>query len=262
MAVAFSRTCDAETLKPRVLVLTDISAWETDDHESLIRFLAHADLFEIEGLVITTGYSIKTLEKSPERGFIDIARGVVDAYDRDLPNLMKRSSQSGQAADDARQSIGYWPSADYLRERTVLGSLNRGKAFIGDNNDSPGSDLIIRLADQHDPRPLWITVWGGGNTLAQSVYRVRKDRTEDQFRTFLGKLRVYVITDQDRNYHGDGLDVSSHGWIYQQIGNDLRFLRDKSPTTIRASRQIRFLPTPPASDSMSFAKSPTTARIP
>ncbi|WP_220498144.1 DUF1593 domain-containing protein [Stieleria mannarensis] len=227
MAVAFTRTCDAESLKPRVLVLTDISTWETDDHESLIRLLAHADLFEIEGLVITTGYSIKTLEKSPERGFIDIARGVVDAYDRDLPNLMKRSAQSGHAADDARQPIGYWPSADYLRERTVLGSLNRGKAFIGDDNDSPGSDLIIRLADQEDPRPLWITVWGGGNTLAQAIYRVQKDRAEDQYRAFLGKLRVYAITDQDRNYRGEGLEVSSHGWIDQQTGDDLRFLWDE-----------------------------------
>ena len=37
----------AAPLKPRLVVLTDTSTWETDDHESLIRFLAHADMFEI-----------------------------------------------------------------------------------------------------------------------------------------------------------------------------------------------------------------------
>ena len=84
----------AAPLKPRVVVLTDISTWETDDHESLIRFLAHADMFEIEGLVISTGYSIKTLTKSPEKDFIQIARGVVDAYEKDLPNLMKAAADA------------------------------------------------------------------------------------------------------------------------------------------------------------------------
>jgi hypothetical protein len=40
---------------------------------------------------------------------------------------------------------------------------------VGEGNDSPGSQLITKLADEQDDRPLWITVWGGGNTLAQAV---------------------------------------------------------------------------------------------
>ena len=51
LSLAISASSLAAPLKPRVVVLTDISTWETDDHESLIRFLAHADMFEIEGLV-------------------------------------------------------------------------------------------------------------------------------------------------------------------------------------------------------------------
>lgn len=213
--------------KPRVVVLTDISTWETDDHESLIRFLAHADLFEIEALIISTGYSIGTLTKSPEKEFIHLAHGVVDAYEKDLPNLMKRSSQEGHTFDDAKQEIGYWPSPAYLRERTMFGSLNRGIKFIGDDNDSPGSEMIIKLADEDDPRPLWITIWGGGNTLAQSIYRVKKDRSPEQYKSFLHKLRAYAITDQDRSYRGEGYEISSHGWIYEQTGNDLRFIWDE-----------------------------------
>jgi len=214
--------------KPRIVVLTDISTWETDDHESLIRFVAHADMFEIEGLIISTGYSIKTLTKSPEKDFINIAHGVVNAYEKDLPNLMKRSQQVGHKFDGAKQKIGYWPSPQYLRDRTMFGSLNRGKQFIGDDNDSLGSDLIIKLADDDDPRPLWVTVWGGGNTVAQSIYRVKKDRTAEQFKAFLRKIRIYTITDQDRHYRGEGLDVSAHGWIREQAGNDLLFIWDES----------------------------------
>ncbi|MBN2443032.1 MAG: DUF1593 domain-containing protein [Spirochaetales bacterium] len=45
-------------LKPRIVVITDISTWETDDNESLIRLLVQADMFEIEGLIFSTGYSV------------------------------------------------------------------------------------------------------------------------------------------------------------------------------------------------------------
>jgi hypothetical protein len=228
LSLAISSSSLAAPLKPRVVVLTDISTWETDDHESLIRFLAHADMFEIEGLVISTGYSIKTLTKSPEKDFINIAHGAVNAYEQDLPNLMKRSNQVGHKFDGAKQEIGHWPSPKYLRDRTMFGSLNRGKKFIGEDNDSPGSDLIIKLADEDDPRPLWVTVWGGGNTIAQSIYRVKKDRNAEQFKTFLHKIRVYAITDQDRHYRGEGLEVSAHGWIREQTGSDLLFIWDES----------------------------------
>jgi hypothetical protein len=39
--------------KSRIFVLTDISN-EPDDQESLVRLLAHADLYNVEGLVATT----------------------------------------------------------------------------------------------------------------------------------------------------------------------------------------------------------------
>ena len=218
----------AAPLKPRVVVLTDISTWETDDHESLIRLLVHADMFEIEALILSTGYSIDTLNDPTKSGFINLIHGAVDAYEKDLPNLMKRSNQVGHECDDARQEIGYWPSAQYLRDRTMTGSRNRGKHFIGDDNDSPGSDFIIKLADEDDDRPVWVTVWGGGNTVAQSIYRVKKDRTAEQFKTFLRKIRVYTITDQDRHYNGSQpLSYSSHGWMREQTGSDLLFIWDE-----------------------------------
>ncbi|MCO8121000.1 hypothetical protein NHH03_04565 [Stieleria sp. TO1_6] len=49
LTITVSATASAEPLKPRVVVLTDVSTWETDDSESLVRLLVHADLLEIEG---------------------------------------------------------------------------------------------------------------------------------------------------------------------------------------------------------------------
>jgi len=218
----------AAPLKPRLVVLTDISTWETDDHESMIRFLVHADLFEIEALILSTGYSIDTLNDSTKSGFINLIHGAVDAYEKDLPNLMKRSKQIGHEFDDARQEIGYWPSAQYLRDRTMTGSRNRGKQYIGNDNDSPGSNRIIELAAENDNRPIWVTVWGGGNTLAQSIWRVKEDRNAEELKAFLRKIRVYAITDQDRHYNGSQPhSYSSHGWMRSVSGVDLRFIWDE-----------------------------------
>jgi len=228
LSQVLSTTSLGAPLKPRVVVLTDISTWETDDHESMTRLLVHADLFEIEALVVTTGYSIENLDHSPESGFINIVHDVINAYEKDLPNLLKRSHQVGHADDETRQELGYWPSPKYLRDRTMPGSRNRGVKFIGSANDSPGSDLIIKLADEDDDRPIWVTVWGGGNTVAQSIYRVKKDRTAEQFKAFLRRIRVYAITDQDRTYTGkEPLSHSSHGWMRSEAGSDLMFIWDE-----------------------------------
>lgn len=212
----------AETLKPRMVVLTDVSTWETDDSESLVRLMVHADMFEIEGLVFTTGWS---LDKTRD-DFMNLIHDAVNAYDKDLPNLLKRSSQTGHEHDASRQTIGYWPSADYMRERTMFGSKKRGAEHVGEGNDSPGSELIIKLADEDDDRPIWVTVWGGGNTLAQAVWRVQKDRSDEELKSFLQKIRVYTITDQDRDQRTPYSD-SSHQWLRAEFEKDLFFIWDE-----------------------------------
>ena len=216
----------ADSLKPRIVVLTDISPndVEPDDMESLIRLLVHADLFEIEGLVATTGWSNPGGNERP-----DLIRKAIDAYEEDLPNLRKRSDQNGHRADESRQHIGYWPSPGYLRSRTVLGSTTRGMEHIGDGNDSPGSKLIIDMADENDERPIWVLAWGGANTLAQAIWRVREDRGADALQGFLDRVRLYTITDQDRSYkEGTPYDISSHQWMREAFEKDLFFIWDES----------------------------------
>lgn len=210
-------------LKPRMVVLTDIAPnnIEPDDMESMIRLLVHADLYEIEAIVATTGWS-----NTGGQQRLDLVHLALDAYEKDLTNLKKRSDQDGFLSNENKQNMGYWPSPSYLKSRSVVGSTKMGMRFIGKGNDSEGSELIIRLADEKDDRPIWITVWGGGNTFAQAVWRVQQDRTPEQFRAFLRKFRVYTITDQDRPWSsGDTIshDISAHQYL-RSFENDLIFL--------------------------------------
>jgi hypothetical protein len=217
---------EQKNLKPRIVVLTDIAPnnVEPDDMESIIRLLVHADLYEIEALIATTGWSNTG---NSER--IDLIHDALAAYKKDLPNLIKRSGQKKFAKDESKQETGYWPSVDYLRSRTVLGSTKMGMKFIGDGNDSDGSNLIIKMADENDERPIWVSVWGGGNTFAQAIWRVQKERSPEELKAFLRKFRIYTITDQDRPWSkGDTISYanSSHQWM-RKFDKDLMFFWDE-----------------------------------
>ena len=217
---------NATRLKPRIIILTDISPnnVEPDDMESMIRLLVHADLFEIEGLVATTGWS----SSGGNAEWVRLIHDAIDAYEKDVPNLRKRSGQDDFKEDESQQKIGYWPSPDYLRSRTVVGSQVRGMEHIGEGNSSPGSDLIIEMADKQDKRPVWVLVWGGANTLAQAIWQVQQEHTDQQLKTFLDKLRTYTITDQDRSYKdGTPYDISSHQWMRREFKKDLFFIWDE-----------------------------------
>ena len=122
---------EQKNLKPRIVVLTDIAPndIEPDDIESMIRLLVHADQFEIEALIATTGWS-----NTGNNERIDLIYAALDPYEKDLPNLKKRSNQKEFANDESTQEIGYWPSVNYLRLRTKLGSKKMGMKFIGDGN--------------------------------------------------------------------------------------------------------------------------------
>ncbi len=228
-----TQVCAADReLKPRIVILTDIAPAdiEPDDMESLIRLLAHADLYEIEAIITGSGWNSSGREYPDAWG--KYAYDVIDAYDKDVTNLMKRSGQTSFMPADKEnksQRIGYWPSPDYLRGRTMPGSRNLGVASLGENNRSQGSDFIIQLALEKDPRPLWILAWGGANTLAQSLWQLNDSGDSRRLNSVLDKIRVYTITDQDMNWHQrDNFDLSSHKWMRSTFGDRLFFIWDEN----------------------------------
>lgn len=222
--------CQAQELKPRLVVLTDIGPAdvEPDDNESAVRLLSYADRFEIEAICTSIGWNC---DPYPEE-WAEYLNRVVDAYETDVSNLMKRSKQIGfmsPFAENGKQKLGYWPSAKYIRSRTMMGSKKAGIGVIGKDNDSPGSDFLIKLADENDPRPIWVTAWGGANTLAQAIWKVKQTRSPEDFKKFLHKFRLYTITDQDMQY-SMRMDraYSSHQWLRREFPEDLMLIWDES----------------------------------
>ncbi|HVU33560.1 MAG TPA: nucleoside hydrolase-like domain-containing protein [Opitutaceae bacterium] len=161
--------------KPRVCVLTDIEN-EPDDTMSMVRFLTFSNQWDVEGLVATTSIHQKS-HVAP-----DSIRKVVAAY--------------GQVWQNLNRNEPGFPSPEYLMARISEGLPVYGMQGVGPGKDSPGSELIIRAVDR-DPRPLWVTVWGGPSVLAQALWKVRATRSPAELDTFVSRLRVYTISDQD-----------------------------------------------------------------
>ena len=216
-------------LKPRLVVCTDIAPAdvEPDDMESMVRLMAYADCFEIEALITSVGWNCDPYPKE----WAEHLQRVIEAYRKDVTKLMQRSKQKDFMPIDkenGQQHLGYWPSADYIKSRAVMGSIHGGIGAIGENNDSPGSELLIRLADEDDPRPIYVAAWGGANTLAQAIWRVKQTRSEDEVRNFVRKFRLFTITDQDMQYSMRmNRAYSSHLWLRKDFADDLQFIWDE-----------------------------------
>lgn len=162
--------------KPRVLVLTDIEA-DPDDTQSLIRFLLYSNQWDVEGLIATTSIHQKA-RVAPE----SILK-VLEAYKIAQPNLLNNER-------------GY-STYDELKPKVKKGLAVYGMEGVGEGKDSEGSEWIIKILEKQDDRPLWVSVWGGPNTLAQALWKIKKTKTNTDAERIYKKIRVYTISDQD-----------------------------------------------------------------
>ena len=216
-------------LKPRLVVCTDIAPADVEpvDMESMVRLMAYADMFEIEALITSVGWNCDPYPAE----WAEYLQRVIEAYRKDVPKLMRRSGQQEFMPledENKQQYIGYWPSADYVKSRAVMGSIHGGIKVIGSDNDSPGSELLIRLADEDDTRPIYVAAWGGANTLAQAIWRVKQTRSAEELKKFVRKFRIYTITDQDMQYSMRmNRSYSSHMWLRKEFADDLQFVWDE-----------------------------------
>lgn len=160
----------------RVIVLTDMGA-DPDDEQSLVRLLLYANQIDIEGIVATTSCWQQNRIRP------DFIHTILDAYEKVQPNLLKHETG--------------FPTAKSLRQEVRNGIPKYGMKGVGEGMDSEGSDLIVEQLENDDERPLWISVWGGANTLAQALFTIEQTRTAEEAASMISKLRVYTISDQD-----------------------------------------------------------------
>ncbi len=162
--------------KNRVIVLTDIEA-DPDDTQSLVRLLLYSNEMDIKGIVATTSCWM-TGSIHPQ----SITK-VIQAYEKVQPNLVKHRPD--------------YPKATSLYALIKKGLPTYGMKGVGEGMDSEGSDWIIKILEEDDDRPLWISVWGGVNTLAQALFTIEKTKSKREAEKLIAKLRVYTISDQD-----------------------------------------------------------------
>jgi len=176
LAVISNLLCSQPIQKKRVIVLSDIEA-DPDDTQSLVRLLLYSNEIGITGLVATTSCWLKT-EVNP--GSI---KKVINAYGEVHSNLLKHDEN--------------FPEASRLMQLVKQGLPEYGMLGVGEGKDSEGSDWIIQELEKDDNRPLWISTWGGVNTLAQALYKIEKTKSKKESKKLIAKLRVYSISDQD-----------------------------------------------------------------
>lgn len=164
--------------KPQVIVLTDIGG-DTDDEQSLVRFLYYADQFDIKAICATSrlghGQDIK-----PE-----IVQRQLAAYGGIYPNLILHKKD--------------FPHPDMLTK--LIKSGNGNSEAFGEGYDSEASEAIIKIVDKSKAM-VHIPVWGGLRELAQALWKVNNTRGKEELDEFCRKIQVHAIGDQDghRNY--------------------------------------------------------------
>lgn len=144
--------------KARLLITQD---GEVDDMNSLIHTLLYANEFDLEGIVQTSSklhYSGDG-DNPPLRWmgteWMDV---YLDAYAEVWPNLIVHDPD--------------YPSPDALRAITVVGNI---KAEGDTSEDTGGSNLIRARILADDPRPLFIVVGGGANTVARALMSIEAE---------------------------------------------------------------------------------------
>jgi hypothetical protein len=174
LALALVTLLAAVPAVPRLVVLTDIGG-DTDDQQSMVRLLLHADGLDLEALCATSRMQ-HGHDTRPE-----LLRELVGAYGPVLGNLRVHSPG--------------FPPAERL-----LGAIRTGRGDpgpVGPGLDSECSEALVAALERDDPRPLWVAVWGGSRELAQALDRLRRDRSPATFGALISRLRVHAIGDQD-----------------------------------------------------------------
>jgi len=171
-----SQPVDTFSGKPRVAIISDIGN-EPDDQMSFVRLLLYSNELDLEAAIAATSTWQKTATH-PET-----MHTLIHAY--------------GEVRNNLQLHAQGWPAVEDLDRRVFSGQPAYGMAATGAGKSSPGSKALVASIERDDPRPLWVCIWGGANTLAQALLDLRASKGPAAMRSYVSRLRVYSISDQD-----------------------------------------------------------------
>lgn len=243
-----------------------------DDGNSFIRYLYYSSYFDLEALIVTNQLPDYNFN---ETGPWDKAMGILDAYKQELPQLRKHDpdlpdyealmavTKPGRGAipiiwlTNALHFEGKIASR-YVESRwdSVFFHdwIGEGLNPNGESKDSEGSELLQKVFDKDDDRPIYIQSWGGPITFIQALYRYRQRMGEEKFCKLLPKLHVYGILLQDitfdylidlnkiisLNCANTGTATSTYegervatGWLLHDAGHFWRYVGGSEPVMRR-----------------------------
>jgi hypothetical protein len=160
--------------RPIVIITQD---GEVDDRSSFVRFLLYTADIDLRGIIATNS-------KWQKNGHgLDWVYELYENYDQVYENLLLHR-------DD-------YPSSEDLKAITVLGNedpahLTGGAPYV----DSEGSELILKELLTDEKAPLHINCWGGANTVAHSLWKL-KSQYPNEFERAISRVRIYCVSFQD-----------------------------------------------------------------
>jgi hypothetical protein len=183
--------CQTRANKPRVIVMTD---GEIDDRSSMVRFLLYTNDIDLEAIIETN--SVYQRNGHSDKDWYEQQ---VDAYEQVWPNLVTHDPD--------------YPAADEIRAKSFVGDEDPEHIIVDRNSrarrpgsevlinpaewpDTPGSDRIVEVLLDDDPRPVHIQAWGGGNTAARAFYKLQSVYPGEYERA-VSKARMHNIWYQD-----------------------------------------------------------------
>ncbi|WP_442511901.1 nucleoside hydrolase-like domain-containing protein [Novipirellula sp. SH528] len=188
-------------VKPRVIATTD---GEVDDRSSMIRFLLYACDFDVVGIV-------QVNSKYQKHGHSDKKwiEDQLDAYAQVLPNLRKHNPE--------------YPDTASLRSVMRVGNETMEDLWVAPpdmkTKNTAGAQLIIDMLLDDDPRPVHVLSWGGANTTASALWKLKTEYSKDKFDYAVSRIRIYCIWYQDGG--GEWIQKNIPGaHIYEAYGWD------------------------------------------
>ena len=154
----------------RYIAITDINRGsEIDDVQSMIRLLLYSNEIEIEGLIACSSCFLKKPNMASNTA---ILHRLIDGY--------------GAARMNHLCHAGGWPETECLHSIVSDGipvfGQGEGNGFAESGwEDNAGVQAILSSLQRDDPRPLWLGLLGGANTLAQTLWTAERMMTTEAF---------------------------------------------------------------------------------